>query len=142
MSHDLELLLDRPFQGEGPDAFNALALDLFRLHARRNPVYGRFLEALGTEVSSVTHYQQIPALPIGLFRNHRVLLEGVDSVLGFTSSGTTGATTSTHHVPWPALYERSFMTSFTQVYGPVSNWPCCQLTWSAPGARWCTWPNT
>ena len=142
MSHDLELLLDRPFQGEGPDAFNALALDLFRLHARRNPVYGRFLEALGTEVSSVTHYQQIPALPIGLFRNHRVLLEGVDSVLGFTSSGTTGATTSTHHVPWPGLYERSFMTSFTQVYGPVSNWRSCQLTWSAPGARWCTWPNT
>lgn len=122
MPHDLEHLLDRPFHGGGPDAFNALAIDLFRLHARRNPVYARFLEALGTEVSSVTHYQQIPALPIGLFRNHRVLLDGVESALHFTSSGTTGATTSTHHVPWPAVYERSFMASFTQVYGPVSNW--------------------
>ncbi len=122
MPHDLELLLDRPFHVEGTEAFNALAIDLFRLHARRNPVYGRFLEALGADVSAVTHFQQIPALPIGLFRNHRVLLEGVESALHFTSSGTTGATTSTHHVPWPAVYERSFMDSFTQVYGPVSNW--------------------
>jgi hypothetical protein len=122
MLHDLEHLLDRPFHVEGPEAFNALAIDLFRLHARLNPVYGRFLEALGTDVSTVTQLQQIPALPIGLFRNHRVLLEGVDSVLNFTSSGTTGATTSTHLVPWPTVYERSFMTSFSQVYGPVSNW--------------------
>lgn len=122
MPHDLELLIDRPFHVEGTEAFNALAIDLFRLHARRNPVYGRFLEVLGADVSAVTHFQQIPALPIGLFRNHRVLLEGVESALHFTSSGTTGATTSTHHVPWPAVYERSFMDSFTQVYGPVSNW--------------------
>ncbi len=40
----------------------------------------------------------------------------------FTSSGTTGSTTSTHHVPWPKLYERSFSTSFRAVYGDPKGW--------------------
>ncbi|MFN3874973.1 MAG: acyl transferase, partial [Flavobacteriales bacterium] len=40
----------------------------------------------------------------------------------FTSSGTTASATSRHHVPWPDLYERSFLTSFQAAYGPPSRW--------------------
>jgi hypothetical protein len=65
---------------------------------------------------------RIPFLPIRFFRDQRVLLENLEPAVTFTSSGTTGAITSSHHVPWPQLYERSFLTSFRAVYGDPSAW--------------------
>ncbi|HMC98235.1 MAG TPA: hypothetical protein VKG92_11305 [Flavobacteriales bacterium] len=121
-SHPYRELLDRPFHIKGPGDFNALTLDLFRLHAAKNPVYRGFLEGLGRDPATVKRVEDIPFLPIGLFRNHRVLLDGLEPAITFTSSGTTGATTSSHHVPWPELYRRSFMTSFGAVYGAPTEW--------------------
>lgn len=118
----VESLLERPFAVDGPEAFNALALELFHLHAEHDPVYREFLKALGRSASDVQHVHQIPFLPIGLFRKHHVLLEGLKAELHFTSSGTTGAVTSTHRVPWPQLYENSFMRSFQAVYGDIKEW--------------------
>ena len=106
----------------GADAFDALAIELFHLHAARNPVYRDYITALGVASGSVRAVPDIPFLPITLFRSHRVLLDGLESAIAFTSSGTTGATTSTHHVPWPEDYERSFMRSFSAAYGPPSDW--------------------
>jgi len=114
--------LERPFTLDGPAEFNALALDLFQVHARRNPVYRAYLEALRLDPVRVTSVASIPFLPIGLFRNHRVLLENLDPQSFFTSSGTTGTITSRHHVPFPSVYERSFMTSFTETYGDPGEW--------------------
>lgn len=113
---------DRPFSLTGPGAFNAMALDLFHLHADRNPVYRGFLDGLGVDPTLVTAVDRIPFLPIGFFRSERILLEGLSPALTFTSSGTTGASTSFHRVAWPALYERSFLTSFRNVYGDPADW--------------------
>lgn len=121
-STDPGQLLDRPFAVHTAEDFNALALELFQLHAANNPVYRGFLKGLGKAPESVEFVDQIPFLPIQLFKNHRVLLEGLDPAAHFTSSGTTGSVTSTHHVPWPQLYERSFMTSFNAVYGDLAEW--------------------
>jgi hypothetical protein len=115
-------LAERVFAVTDAEAFNAVALELFRLHAAHNPVYRGFLKGLGTTVEAVERVADIPCLPIGLFRNHRVLLEGLELAVTFTSSGTTGAVTSSHHVPWPSLYEGSFLRSFEAVYGPVAEW--------------------
>jgi len=115
-------LLEKPFHVDGPEAFAELALELFALHAADNPVYREYLKALAINPASVTSVERIPCLPIGLFRNRRVLLDGLDASLQFTSSGTTGPVTSTHHVPWPELYERSFLTSFSAEYGLPSRW--------------------
>jgi len=96
---------------------DALALELFRLHAARNPVYRDYLGALRVHTGQVTRVADIPCLPIQAFREHRVLLEGLEPGLCFSSSGTTGIITARHHVPWPDLYERSFTTAFTQFIG-------------------------
>lgn len=115
-------LLERPFAHLDDRGFNALALELFQLHAERNPVYRGFLHGLQVEAKAVGNLADIPFLPISAFKNHRVLLEGLDPRSHFTSSGTTGATTSVHHVPWPGLYETSFRTSFMATYGDPSYW--------------------
>lgn len=113
MSFTLDPTLpDRPFTIEEPEHFNALAMDLFRLHAAHNPVYRGFLSGLGKRAVKVERWEDIPCLPIGLFKTHDVLLEGLTPEVTFTSSGTTGATTSKHHLPWLSLYERSFKTGF------------------------------
>lgn len=115
-------LLQRPFEVHDHHSFNALALDLFHVHAERNPVYRGFLHALGIDPQDVRHADGIPMLPIGFFKNHRVLLDGLEPAITFTSSGTTGAVTSSHHLPWPELYERSFISSFEAAYGAASTW--------------------
>lgn len=115
-------LLERPFAVDGPGAFASLAMELFALHAAHNPVYREYLQALRIHPDRITAPEAIPCLPIGSFRNRRVLLGGLEAALQFTSSGTTGATTSTHHVPWPALYDRSFLTSFSAEYGRPERW--------------------
>lgn len=115
-------LLERVFEVDGDTPFNARALELFRLHAAHNPVYRGFLNGLGVIPDDVDRLERIPFLPISAFKNHRVLLEGLDPASHFTSSGTTGATTSVHHVPWPSVYERSFMRSFTDAYGDPASW--------------------
>ena len=115
-------LLEKPFLVDGPEAFSALALELFVLHAKHNAVYREYLQALAIDPASITSVERIPCLPIGLFRNRRVLLDGLDATLQFTSSGTTGPVTSTHHVPWPELYECSFLTSFSAEYGLPARW--------------------
>ena len=120
--HRYEEFLERPFGITGPEGFNALAMDLFRLHAAHNAVYRGFLRGLGRDPDSVRSADGIPCLPIGLFRNHRVLLNGLEPAITFTSSGTTGTTTSSHHVPWPEMYRRSFMTSFRAAYGDPTEW--------------------
>lgn len=115
-------LLDRPFQVEGPESFNALAMDLFHLHVEHNPVYRGFLSGLGVDPATVSRSSEIPSLPIALFRSQRVVLEGQETRLTFTSSGTTGAITSRHELPWPELYEHSFLTSFKSGYGDPTPW--------------------
>lgn len=115
-------LLERPFSVDGPEAFNVLAMELFALHAASNPLYRAYLQALRIAPAQITGVEAVPFLPIGLFRNRQVLLEGLQATFQFTSSGTTGATTSTHHVPWPELYERSFLTSFGAEYGRPERW--------------------
>ncbi|MBX2979756.1 MAG: acyl transferase [Flavobacteriales bacterium] len=99
-----------------------MALELFHLHARYNPVYRAFLAGLGREAGTVQEVADIPFLPITLFRNHRVLLEGLNPSSHFTSSGTTGTVTSKHHVPFPQVYERSFTSSFKATYGMPTEW--------------------
>ena len=115
-------LLERPFADLDDRGFNALAIELFQLHATRNPVYRGFLQGLRTEPTTVKEVADIPFLPISAFKNHRVLLDGLDPTSHFTSSGTTGANTSVHHVPWPGSYERSFLTSFMATYGDPREW--------------------
>lgn len=112
----------RLFEVTDGDGFQSLALDLFRLHFRHNPVYRAFIEASRIDARRIERAEAIPSLPITLFRSHRVLLEGLEPAVSFTSSGTTGSATSTHHVPWPEHYESSFLNSFSAVYGDPKEW--------------------
>ncbi|WP_077920845.1 acyl transferase [Spirosoma sp. 209] len=110
-----------------PDSFESLALAVFRYQAEHNPIYRQYLHYLHVRPEQTSSLREVPFMPIGFFRNHTILT-GVDprpdllaDTLTFASSGTTGAATSRHYVPDPALYDAVSTRIFEQLYGPLRN---------------------
>jgi phenylacetate-coenzyme A ligase PaaK-like adenylate-forming protein len=116
----------------GPDTFESVALAVFRYQAAFNPVYRAYLGLLNRNSETVTNLRQIPFLPIGFFKIHKVVTQSPDSELPdleptgtaplvFASSGTTGQTTSRHLVKDADLYETVSVQTFEAVYGALEN---------------------
>ncbi len=102
--------------------FEELALDAFRFQAQKNLVYKRYLEILNVNPDNVVELEQIPFLPISLFKSQQVIVEGFEPQKVFTSSGTTGAETSRHPVALLSLYEQSFVKAFELFYGNINQY--------------------
>lgn len=112
-----EKLANSIFDIQNEDDFNAVALQLFEIHATQNPIYERFLRLLKIDPKSIEQYKKIPCLPIQFFKSHAITLtpEHTDTI--FKSSGTTLTTRSQHLVSDVSLYEKSFLTCFEKFYG-------------------------
>lgn len=89
----------------------------FNLHLKRNKVYRAFVEQLSKEKRNPQRIEDIPMLPIELFKGHEVILDGLESERRFCSSGTTGSNVSTHYVADTDLYRESFFGAFEHFYG-------------------------
>ncbi|WP_353718158.1 acyl transferase [Dyadobacter sp. 676] len=101
-----------------PADFEALALRVFRYQAAYNPVYREYIRHLGIDPSGITTLTGIPFLPIQFFKNHRVATgHTTDASVVFQSSGTTGQTTSSHHLYDEPLYKAVSYRIFQQNYG-------------------------
>lgn len=82
------------------EPFETLALDLHRWQSTHDPV----LEALGP--SNVTHWTQIPAVPVGLFKELPVgTVRRDEPAVVFRTSGTTGGGRGEHRMRSTALYD-------------------------------------
>lgn len=106
------------FNISSDEAFNDLALKIFRFQYETNIKYREFSDLLHADPRKINHYLQIPFLPIGLFRDHKII-SGDETACEkvFTSSGTTGTFPSQHFVRDLKLYEESFTKSFQLFYG-------------------------
>ncbi len=110
------------FSISNEDEFNEKALQLFHYQLKHNYVYSAYCKHIKTEVAAVDHYTKIPFLPISFFKTHMVSSFKGDAAITFSSSGTTGRTTSKHHVKDTALYESSFIKGFEHDYGPIQDY--------------------
>lgn len=102
--------------------FAALALEMFRFQAAYNPVYHQFLAHLDIQPDEVKRLEEIPFLPIQLFKNYQLQTGAWIPTRTFTSSGTTGAQTSHHLLREEEWYRQNARRGFTHFYGPVSNY--------------------
>jgi len=105
------------FREYDPDSFNALALDIFRYQSRENNVYRDYLTNLGKDIESIHNYREIPHLPIGFFKNRKVITGDTAEEIVFSSSGTSGMHPSRHYVKDLSMYRESFTEGFKKVYG-------------------------
>ena len=101
--------------------FEKIALKTFRFQYENNIVYKKFCDYLKTELTNVKSLTQIPFLPIQFFKSHQIVSNTNTFQETFTSSGTTGAITSSHFVTDVTLYEQSYSQAFNQFYGNIEN---------------------
>ena len=104
----------------GTDAdFEREALHLFRYQAEHCAPYAEYIRLLGVDVATVHRVEDIPMLPIAIFKSHKVYCGKAEPQMVFTSSATTGMIQSRHYVADLALYERSFKEAFRHFYGDL-----------------------
>ena len=103
------------------DEFERAALEIFRRQAAACPPYREYLSLLGVKPETIRRFDEIPHLPIELFKTHEIYCgEGAPEAV-FTSSATTGMTPSRHPMRSLALYEEAFRASFRTFYGEASH---------------------
>ena len=102
--------------------FEEAALELFRFQADRCAVYREYLCQIGIDPAEVSRPEEIPCLPIELFKSHEVYCGEVPPEAVFTSSATTGMVPSRHPMRSLALYEQAFRGAFRTFYGDPARW--------------------
>lgn len=102
--------------------FDNIALDLFSFQARNNPVYNAWVSNLGISRADVTRVADIPFMPISFFKQHSIKSGAWKEEVVFSSSGTTGIATSTHHVRDLSFYLEHAEKCFNYFFGPVNQY--------------------
>ena len=115
-------MVERIFSISSPEQFNAMALEVFRFQAEHCAVYAEYLRLIGAEPASITRIEDIPMLPIGLFKSHDIYSAATPPQIVFTSSATTGMSFSRHLVADTSIYERDFTEGFRLFYGDIKQW--------------------
>lgn len=104
-----------------PADFEALALRIFRYQAQYNDVYRSYIQHLGIVPANISALTEVPFLPIQFFKSHRIATgHSTDAPVIFQSSGTTGQTTSSHHLYDEPLYKAVSYRIFQQSYGDLN----------------------
>lgn len=105
------------------DRFELYATQLFQYQAKNNPVYRQYLDYLAIKPKTINRLEEIPFLPIELFKSHQILTNSsVDIQKTFESSGTTMQTTSKHYVKDLHFYQQISRKIFEQQYGKLQDY--------------------
>ncbi len=118
----LESLSEQIFQINDKKSFHKIALEVFQIQSKHNLVYKEYLKVLNINVEKIKLIEDIPFLPIAFFKNRKVILEGMDSEIVFSSSGTTGMIPSQHFVAETKIYGESFLKGFQHFFGSIRNY--------------------
>ena len=116
-----------PHVGSHFENFNSLALELFALQFKHNPVYRKICEARKLTPPVVGHWTQIPAVPAAAFKELELTSLAPDERTAvFHSSGTTQQKPSRHHHSAESLeiYETSLLAWFLENIRPAFRLVC------------------
>ena len=102
--------------------FNTIALEIFKYQYANNPLYHSFCKHLKVVPEAITSIKKIPFLPISFFKSDAIKTGTFIPQQTFLSSGTTGQTTSKHHVKDLNIYEKSFLQGFKTFYGNIEDY--------------------
>lgn len=103
-------------------AFTDACKRTFHFQYAHNPVYRKWCDLSGFDLSNIKTPTNIPSLPISFFKSHKVVTTDFDAEVVFESSGTTGANTSRHLVKDLSIYRKSFADAFSLFYGDIRDY--------------------
>jgi phenylacetate-coenzyme A ligase PaaK-like adenylate-forming protein len=119
---DIKELEQRIFRIGTEAEFRQVAWWAFLYQYETNPVYRQFCDLLNAGPQKVQGLDQVPFLPVEMFKNHRILAGNQTWEKVFRSSGTTGMERSSHFIHRLELYRESFLKGFESFYGPVQDY--------------------
>ena len=96
--------------------FRRIALELFRYQSTHCAPYRLYLQIMGIDPAEVSEVEQIPFLPIEVFKSQKVYCGAEEPEVCFTSSATTGMTPSKHYMASLGDYEVAFTAAYEQFY--------------------------
>jgi len=99
------------------NTFNDQALKIFHLQYQHNQVYKNYIDQLGVDVNAIQLIEQVPFLPIELYKIHDIIWDQHSPELIFHSSGTTGSVPGKHPVADTSIYKQSFLSCFNLFFG-------------------------
>ncbi|MCD0479008.1 acyl transferase [Chryseobacterium sp. LC2016-29] len=97
--------------------FLAVSLKTFRYQYDNIEVYRKFVDYLKINPEEIKSLDEIPFLPIEMFKNHQILDKNISTELFFQSSGTTQMNLSKHFIADENIYQESIYKSFEQFIG-------------------------
>ncbi len=97
--------------------FQLCCLETFRYQYEQVDIYRTFTDYLKIRPDEIHTIEQIPFLPIEIFKNHILLDRSFTAGHYFQSSGTTQTLRSRHYIADFELYEESIYRSFSQFIG-------------------------
>ena len=121
MNFDIQKYCAELESDSATEKFEGLAMQAFYFQYMQNPVYHHYCDLLGIDVGAVNYIEDVPFMPVEFFKLHKVICDGRDSEIIFTSSSTTGSVPSSHYVADLEIYRKAFLTGFRQFYGEPSD---------------------
>ncbi|MDR0754728.1 MAG: acyltransferase [Prevotellaceae bacterium] len=110
------------FSIKNDDDFLKLCMDVFHHQAKNCKPYCEWINLLNINIKDIKKIEEIPFLPIELFKSKKVYCCDKKEQIVFSSSSTTGTGQSFHYVADTALYEKSFTDAFCLFYGNPGNY--------------------
>lgn len=107
---------------DSSEAFNRRAMELFRFQAEHCAPYRKYVELLGIETAQITRIEDIPMIPIELFKSEDVYSGAEAPEVIFTSSNTGSTVASRHLMASLEDYRKTFLAAFTEFYGDPRKW--------------------
>lgn len=110
-------LIETIFNIKGSSDFETTAIAVFKYQYQNCHVYKAFCDALNCNPPGVTKLEDIPFMPVNLFRKHKVYCSPKSPELCFHSSTTTGSVPSKHFVADSEIYDISVEHCFRLFFG-------------------------
>lgn len=114
--------VERIFEIDSEGHFESCALELFRYQATHCEPYRRYLELMAIDPSDIRQIEDIPFLPIELFKSSDVYCGEREPEIIFTSSNTGSTVPSRHMMASLEVYRKAFTRAFEEFYGKTNNW--------------------
>ncbi len=121
-------ILHSPFNIATEEEFRTQALAIFKFQYQMNPVYREYVDLRKVRPETVKSINEIPFLPISLFKTQDVVCGEKPTQRTFRSSGTTGAERSRHLISDLNLYRNSLQKGFERCYGSPDDYQFLALT--------------
>jgi len=102
-------------------SFDNHAMTLFNYQAKNNKVYKTYLDYLNILPDQIYHINQIPFLPIALFKQHIIKTNTWQTETVFESSGTSQFSRSLHHVQNVDFYHQHAKILFEECFGSIGS---------------------